>query len=175
VELGQALDDVIDSMDEAEEATARPDPGRSEQDFWDAMAGRWSRWWGVFLRQYGNRCFERWRDVVLKETDPEWMDRLWSERYVPLQTAGCDIVKEVRLKQVKQAVAALPQNPDVGDAESKALVKWAAGLDKTLSKLIGSHTEMQKQSIARTVRGLTIPVEEPAFGKLRKRILGKDR
>ncbi len=173
MELGEALDDVIDSMDEAEEATARPEYGKTEQDYWDVMAGRWSRWWGVFLRQYGNRCFDRWRDAIRGETDPELMDRMWSERHVALQTAGSDIVKQVRLKQVKEAVASLPENAGVSGAESQALTKWASGLDKTLSKLISSHTDMQRQTIARVIRGLTAPEEEAGLGKLRKRILGK--
>lgn len=172
LDMSAAMDDAADATDEADEAVAKPILDRAGGDVWDLMAGNWSRWWSVFLRQYGAKCVQRWRDACGNENDYVYMERLWAETFVPLQMAGCDLVKQVRLKKVKQAVARLPRSGEVSAGESKALVKWAARLDSTLSKLIASHTELQKQAISRGLRERAAKEEKTSFGKIRRFIPG---
>jgi hypothetical protein len=160
-------------MDEANGAVVKFEADKSEEDLWGAIAGAWSRWWSVFLRQYGNRCFQRWRDQCGNQEDYEGMERLWAECFVPLQTAGCDAAKQVRLKSVKEDVVHIAQHPEVSDTESEALLQWVKPLDSTLSKLISSHTELQKQIIARSLKDLAEQEKPSPLDKLRRSIFGK--
>ncbi len=168
-----ALRDIADSMDEANEAVARFDADRSEQDRWSGIAGAWSRWWSIFLRQYGTRCFGRWRDRCGNLDDYGAVVELWTGSFVPLQMAGCEIVKQVRLKQVRQEVAELSRSPDVSGTEHKALLEWSAPLDDTLSKLITSHTELQKTAITRSLRDMAEHDQASTLSKLPRSGFGK--
>lgn len=168
-----ALRDIADSMDEANEAVARFDPDRSEQDRWSGIAGAWSRWWSIFLRQYGTRCFGRWRDRCGNLDDYGAIEELWAGSFVPLQMAGCEIVKQVRLKQVRQEVTELSRHSGVSRANRKALLEWSAPLDDTLSRLITSHTELQKRAITRSLRDVAEQEKGSTFAKLKRFVFGK--
>ncbi len=168
-----ALRDIADSMDEANEAVARFDADRSEQDRWSGIAGAWSRWWSIFLRQYGTRCFGRWRDRCGNLDDYGAMEELWAGSFVPLQMAGCEIVKQVRLKQVRQEVTELSRHSGVSRADRNALLEWSAPLDDTLSRLITSHTELQKMAITRSLRDMAEQDKGSTFAKLKRFVFGK--
>lgn len=167
------LSDVADSMDEANEAVIKLDVNKSDGDSWSAIAGAWSRWWNIFLRQYGNRCLRRWRDKCSGWDDLQYMERLWTESFVPLQTSGSDIAKQVRLRQVNQAVAELSKKPGVSRKERSELLQWAACLDAPLSKLIASHTELQKQDVTRSLKDLAESAKGSRINKLKRSILRK--
>ncbi|MEE8374369.1 MAG: hypothetical protein V3R87_11685 [Dehalococcoidia bacterium] len=168
-----ALRDIADSMDEANEAVAKFDADRSEQDRWSGIAGAWSRWWSIFLRQYGTRCFGRWRDRCGNLDDYGAMEELWAGSFVPLQVAGCEIVKQVRLKQVRQEVTELSRHSGVSRADRNALLEWSAPLDDTLSRLITSHTELQKMAITRSLRDEAEQDKGSTFAKLKRFVFGK--
>ena len=168
-----ALRDIADSMDEANEAVARFDVDRSEEDRWSGIAGAWSRWWSIFLRQYGTRCFGRWRDRCSNLDDYEAMGELWAGSFAPLQMAGCEIVKQVRLKQVRQEVTELSRHAGVSRADRKALLEWSAPLDDTLSRLITSHTELQKKAITRSLSDMAEQEKGSTFAKLKRFVFGK--
>jgi hypothetical protein len=168
-----ALRDIADSMDEANESVSKFDADKPEEDLWSGIAGAWSRWWSVFLRQYGTRCFGRWRDRYGNSDDYAAMEQLWSDAFSPLQMAGCDIVKQVRLKQVRHEVAELSIRPTVSRAQRKALQEWSAPLDDTLSRLITSHTELQRIAITRSVRDMAEHDKGSTFAKLKRSVFGK--
>ncbi|MEE8470980.1 MAG: hypothetical protein V3S51_06595 [Dehalococcoidia bacterium] len=160
-------------MDEAGDAVVKLDADKSDGDSWSAIAGAWSRWWNVFLRQYGNRCLSRWRDKCGQWSDRQYVERLWTESFVPLQMAGCEIAKQVRLTQVNQAVVALSDSPEVSVTQSEEAAQWAARLDDTLSKLIASHTELQKQDVTRSLKDLAEHDSGFRLGRLKRSLFGR--
>lgn len=175
LDLNVALNDVMDSMEEANGAVARLDADRSDADLWGAVAGAWSRWWSVFLRQYGGKCFSRWRDKCGSWRDYQRMEELWAECFVPLQAAGCDIAKRIRLSDVKQEIIDVSRDPEIRRTQSKALLQWARRLDDTLSKLIASHTQLQKQTITRSLKDLAESERDSRLAKLKRSIFGRGR
>jgi hypothetical protein len=166
-----ALDDITDSV----KNTKTPKPPLDKPPSKEIAVKVWATWWEIFVRQYSQRCVQRWADECVQMKDYNDMKKVWLKAFEPLWLAGCELEKSIRLKETTET--ARQKYLKSGKLNADDLKSIEAGLqaftkssDEIASQVIANFRALQSQSIEATLKELPHFDQASLLGKLKRLI-----
>lgn len=133
----------------------------------------WIKWWDIFLREYLNKCIERWGTIYGRSLDADTLRAYWFERFQPLWMAGCDVAKSIRMKEFQEAVTMYMEHVvDLNNEDKLEAQAWIERIEEAASQAVTLFKESHSEALDKTIAALKDFDNTNIFGKLKRRIFG---